>query len=244
MDLGDMGVTSTFGNKFLFVLTDLFTRFTVIRCIPDKHATTIARELLQVFSLFVWPKQLTSDRGAEFVIQVTEAMMDIGGINRRLALAYNPLGNSTAESYIKLTKATTIKLLNGKRDQWEHYIPWVNYCINVKEPTDSSEIADEKIINERYRFVQDVLIPAISKRIIDTQAADHAKFAKKHKIVESPYPIGSKVMIKNVNRQNKLDERRGGAKATGKRQLAPKTVNWRKAAARKEKSSKQQTKRS
>ncbi|CEP10138.1 hypothetical protein, partial, partial [Parasitella parasitica] len=178
----------------------------------------------------------------------------------------------------------------------------------------------------------------------------HAKFAKKHKVVESPYPIGSKVMIKNVNRQNKLDERyegpylihnvtdsgsytlmdktgallgrdipthqivyiaaanpkptsvdkfckehyeiqavldhkgspgnylnkvhgraliiqsnilgsllrtsilpsilnyigveEGGAKATGKRRSAPKTVNWRKAAARKEKRSKQQTKRS
>ncbi|CEP16798.1 hypothetical protein, partial, partial [Parasitella parasitica] len=38
--------------------------------------------------------------------------------------------------------------------------------------------------------------------------------------------------------------RRGGAKATGKRRSAPKTVNWRKAAARKEKRSKQQTKRS
>ncbi|CEP08773.1 hypothetical protein [Parasitella parasitica] len=97
-------------------------------------------------------------------------MMDIGGIDRRLALAYNPLGNSTAQSYIKLTKSATIKLLSGKRDQWEHYIPWVNYCsINVKyarlhksrpytlffnrqpndladyskeKPTDSSEIAD------------------------------------------------------------------------------------------------------
>ncbi|CEP13080.1 hypothetical protein [Parasitella parasitica] len=208
----------------------------------------------------------------------------------------------TAESYIKLTKATTIKLLNGKRDQWEHYIPWPNGLADYskEKPTDSSEIADEKIINERYRFVQDVLIPAISKHIIDTQAADHAKFAKKHKVVESPYPIGSKVMIKNVNRQNNLDERRdipthqivynaaanpkptsvdeflhwkgfddpiehtwepvenfdstnhielywvrkGGSKATGKCRLAPKTVNWRKTAARKEKRSKQQTKRS
>ncbi|CEP12038.1 hypothetical protein, partial, partial [Parasitella parasitica] len=85
VDLGDMGVKSTFGNKFSFVLTDLFTRFTVIRS-----------------------KQLTSDRGAEFVNQI----IDIGGIDRRLVLAYNPLGNSTAESYIKLTKATTIKWLN------------------------------------------------------------------------------------------------------------------------------------
>ncbi|CEP18547.1 hypothetical protein, partial, partial [Parasitella parasitica] len=127
------------------------------------------------------------------------------------------------------------------------------------EPTDSSEIADEKIINERYRFVQDVLIPAISKRIIDTQAADHAKFAKKHKVVESPYPIGMHWKgfddpiehtwepVENFDSTKHIElywGRRGGAKATGKRRLAPKTVNWRKAAARKEKRSKQQTKRS
>jgi transposase InsO family protein len=237
MDLGDMGVTSSFGSNFIFVLTDIFTRFTIIRCIPDKHATTIARELLQIFSLFGWPKILTSDRGSEWLNEVVEAMIEISGIDRRLSLSFNALGNSVAESWIKLSKTTTIKLLKGKRDQWEHYIPWVNYCINVKyarlhksrpytlmfnrqpngladyskvQPTRSSEMADQKVIDERYRFVQDVLIPAISKRVLETQKADHARFAKKHKIVENPYPIGSKVMIKNVNRQNKLDERYEG----------------------------------
>ncbi|CEP13968.1 hypothetical protein [Parasitella parasitica] len=93
MDLGDMGVTSSFGNNFLFVLTDYFTRFTVIRCIPDKHATTIAREMLQVFSLFGWPKQLASDRGAEWVDEIVNAMMEVSGIDKRLSLSYNPLGN-------------------------------------------------------------------------------------------------------------------------------------------------------
>jgi len=237
MDLGDMGVTSSFGSNFIFVLTDIFTRFTVIRCIPDKNATTIARELLHVFSLFGWPKILTSDRGSEWLNEVVEAMINISGIDRRLSLSFNALGNAIAESWIKHAKTTTIKLLRGKRDQWEHYIPWVNYCINVKyarlhksrpytlmfnrqpngladyskvEPTPSSELADQKVIDERYRFVQDVLIPAISKRVEETQKADHAKFAKKHKIIKNPYPIGSKVMIKNVHRQNKLDERYEG----------------------------------
>jgi len=237
MDLGDMGVTSSFGSNFLFVLTDYFTRFTVIRCIPDKKATTIAREMLQVFSIFGWPIKLTSDNGLEWINEVVRAMMDISGIDHRLSLFYNPLGNSVSEAFIKTCKITTIKLLKDKRDQWEHYIPWVNYCINVKyarlhksrpytllfnrQPnglTDYSKVeyskrlekADGRLIDKRYRFVQDVLIPAISKRIVDTQNADHANFAKKHKIIAEPYPIGSKVMIKNVNRQNKLDERYEG----------------------------------
>ncbi|KAG1115695.1 hypothetical protein G6F42_013878 [Rhizopus arrhizus] len=65
------------------------------------------------------------------------------------------------------------------------------------EPTPCSELADQKVIDERYRFVQDVLIPAISKHVLETQKADHAKFAKKHKIIENSNPIGSK-LIHNV----------------------------------------------
>ncbi|KAK4518183.1 uncharacterized protein ATC70_001534 [Mucor velutinosus] len=237
MDLGDMGVTSSFGSNFIFVMTDIYGRFTVIRCIPDKHATTIARELLQVFSLFGWPKILTSDRGKEFINEVVEAMVEISGIDRRLSLAWNPLGNSVAESWIKLAKSTTVKLLKGKRDQWEHYIPWVNYCLNVKyarlhksrpytilfnrqpngltdyskvDLTRSYDVVDQKKIDEKYSFVQNVLIPAISKRILETQKKDHANFAKKHKIIEKPYPVGSKVMVVNENKSNKLDVRYEG----------------------------------
>jgi hypothetical protein len=71
-------------------------------------------------------------------------------------------------------------------------------------------MADQNVIDERYRFVQDVLILATANHVLETQKADHAMFAKKHKVVENPYSIGSKVMIKNVNRQNKLDERYEG----------------------------------
>ncbi|CEP09383.1 hypothetical protein, partial, partial [Parasitella parasitica] len=78
------------------------------------------------------------------------------------------------------------------------------------EPTLSLEKADTKLINERYKFVHDVLIPALSKRILEQQSEDHKYFAKKHKVLDAPYPIGSKVMIKNVDRQNKLDERYEG----------------------------------
>ncbi|GAN11738.1 hypothetical protein MAM1_0876d11323 [Mucor ambiguus] len=71
-------------------------------------------------------------------------------------------------------------------------------------------MAEQNVIDERYRFVQNVLILATAKRVLETQKADHAMFAKKHKAVENPYAIGSKVMIKNVNRQNELDERYEG----------------------------------
>ncbi|CEP08776.1 hypothetical protein [Parasitella parasitica] len=174
LDLGDFGVTSSNGNK---------------------RASSLAKELLQVFSLFGWPKALTMDSGTEFLGEAVASMLEIGGNNRFLSLPYNSLGNSVAESWVKLVKGTTIKLLSGKRDQWESYISWVNFCVSVKyailhrsrpyaivfnrqpnmfedysklEPTLSLEKADEKLIDKYYRFVHDVVIPALSQRILET----------------------------------------------------------------------------
>ncbi|KAL9536758.1 hypothetical protein MBANPS3_012388 [Mucor bainieri] len=134
--------------------------------------------------------------------------MDISGIDHRLSLSYNPLGNSVSESFIKLFVARLHKsrpytlLFNRQPNGLADYSK-VQFSKRLEK-------ADDKIIDKRYRFVQDVLIPAISKRILETQKTDHATFAKKHKIITDPYPIGSKVMIKNVHRQNKLDERYEG----------------------------------
>lgn len=218
-------------------MVDYFSRFTIIRCLPDKRASSVAKELLQVFSIFGFPKALSMDNGTEFLGAAVTEMLAISGISRFLSLGYNPLENSVAEAFVKVVKGTTIKMLQGKRDQWENFIPWVNFCVNVKyarlhksrpyavifnrqpnmledyahlRPTMSLEKADSKLIDERYKFVHDVVIPALSKRILETQDGDYRYFAKKNKEIDAPYPIGSKVMIKNVNRQNKLDERYEG----------------------------------
>ncbi|CEP09022.1 hypothetical protein, partial, partial [Parasitella parasitica] len=48
LDLGDFGVTSSGGSKYILIMTDYFSRFTVIRCLPDKRASSVAKELLQL----------------------------------------------------------------------------------------------------------------------------------------------------------------------------------------------------
>jgi hypothetical protein len=77
-------------------------------------------------------------------------------------------------------------------------------------PTLSTENADTAKINERLAFAQDVVIPHISKLIKETQDKDHARFEKSHRIIRDMYPIGSKVMIINVHRNSKLQERYSG----------------------------------
>jgi transposase InsO family protein len=237
MDLGSFDVTSEYGNNFMLVLVDYYSRFTILRALPDKHSTTIAKELLSVFSLFGFPKVINSDNGTEFVNEIVSQLLQMSGIDRRLSLPYSPMGNSVNEAYVGLAKRTIVKMLRGKGEAWCSYLNYAQYCLNVRyarlhksrpyavlfnrqpnefqdytkvTPTLRMEKAENKIIDEKYKFVQEILIPALSERIKETQKRDHERFSKTHKIVEQQFPIGSKVMIKNVNRTKKIDERYEG----------------------------------
>lgn len=132
MDLGSFNVTSEYGNNFMLVLVDYYSRFTILRALPDKHSTTIAKELLNVFSLFGFPKVINSDNGTEFVNEIVSQLLQMSGIDRRLSLPYSPMGNSVNEAYVGLAKRTIVKMLRGKGESWCSYLNYAQYCFNVR----------------------------------------------------------------------------------------------------------------
>lgn len=234
MDLGTFNTTSASGNNYMLVMVDHFSRFTILRALPDKTSLTVAKELLNIFCLFSFPRILTHDNGNEFVNEVVSQLILISGIDRRLSLPYTAQGNSVCERFVGIAKASIVKLLNGKNDDWDLYLNPVQLAMNIKYsklhksrpysivfnrqpndlkdysndvPTLSLETADTKIIKDRLAFAQDVIIPQIAARIKETQMNDHERFEKTHKIIRDMYPIGSTVMIINVHRNSKLQER-------------------------------------
>ena len=222
----------------MLVVVDYFSRYTILRAIPDKSGETIAKCLLQIFCGFGFPRKLTSDRGKEFVNEIVTQFVKMSGIDRRLSLPYVPTGNSVVESYVGICKRSIIKSLAAdavEPDQWDLYLDAIQYAVNCQysrlhksrpftimfnrqpndfidysEQVDSSidiEKADNKLINQKLKFVKEVVIPSIAKRIKDTQSVDHENFKKSHKIIDKKYSLNSKVMIVNVHRSSKLHPR-------------------------------------
>lgn len=232
MDLGTFDVTSGSGNNYVLVLVDYFTRFTILRALPDKQSTTIAKELLSIFCLFGFPKIINSDNGTEFVNEIVSQMIIMSGIDRRLSAPYSPMGNSVNEAYVGITKRTIIKQLKGVKHDWDLYLNCTQYAINCKyarlhksrpyavlfnkQPNDfidytnvrstiNIEKADTKAIDEKLDYVNKVVIPALSLKIKETQERDHDYFMKKHRIIHSQFPINSEVYVKNIDKRSKTD---------------------------------------
>ena len=237
MDLGDFNTTSSSGNNFVLVVVDYFSRFTILRALPDKHSHTIAKELLSIFCLFGFPKIINSDNGSEFVNEIVTNLIEMSGIDRRLSLPYTPTSNPVAEKFVGTMKRTIIKTLtaNGAApSDWDLYLDPCQYAINAQyarlhksrpfsvmynrqpngfqdytnlRPSLSFERTDSRAIDDKLKFVKETVLPALAKRINETQSNDHNRFINSHKIVHEKYPINSKVMITNVNRTSKMTER-------------------------------------
>ncbi|KAG1224979.1 hypothetical protein G6F67_009403 [Rhizopus microsporus] len=81
-------------------MVDICTRYCVLRPIPDKQASTIARELINVFCEYGLPKILQSDNGGEFVNELMQIFAEEAGFEHRLISSYHPRANGVSEKWV------------------------------------------------------------------------------------------------------------------------------------------------
>ena len=234
LDTGDFNCTTPRGNNYVLVIVDIYSRYTLLRPIPDKTALTIAMTLIQVFADLGFPKIIQNDRGTEFVNEVVKHLLDNCGIDLRLLTPYNPKGNGVCETKVKAMKNIIIKRLHGKKDDWDLFLPAAQLSINNKiaklhnsrpfalffarQPNlwqdyrhlNATEANNTLHFNDkREENMSKIVIPAIRERMNAVQQAQQGKFSKKFRIIKE-FPIGSKVMIQNINRRSKTDVRYEG----------------------------------
>ncbi|KAK4513869.1 uncharacterized protein ATC70_005875 [Mucor velutinosus] len=228
-DVGTFDVTTPRGNNFILVAMDLFSRFIVLRAFPNKTATTVAKEIVSIFSLFGYPKILSHDKGKEFSSQLLESIAANAKIEQRLSLPWCLLGNSACEAAVKSSKTIVINMLDGCAKNWDLYLDGTDYSLNLHKsrlhgmkpfvvmfarlPNELKDYSDvemslpeqtlnAKALKDKIKRIDKILVPAIKEQIVESQKADNAYFMKRHKILKNPFPIGASVMIKNVESKN------------------------------------------
>ena len=87
---------------FMYVLgvQCFFTKWMEMVPIPNKKATTIAKQLYIIFTRYGCPDVIVSDRGTEFCNQLNEALFYYFGIEHRVTAPYHPEANGSSISHI------------------------------------------------------------------------------------------------------------------------------------------------
>jgi transposase InsO family protein len=119
-------------NKYLLVVVDVFTRFTLLRVLRNKTMHVVAKELFHVFTDFGFPKIMQSDNGTEFVNKLIKWICLMSCIDHRLISAYHPRGNGLAERNVQTASQAIYKQLFGKLDKWDFYVKATQLFMNER----------------------------------------------------------------------------------------------------------------
>jgi len=115
--------TSGKGNKFVLVITDAFSKYTVVVAIPNKEAETVSEAIFQHWIVrFSCPKMIVTDNGKEFANKIADKLYKRLGIEHRKTSVCHPQTNSAAESFNRTVIKYMKRILENDSLDWE---PWL-----------------------------------------------------------------------------------------------------------------------
>ena len=129
--MGPVRPTSRNGNKYVLVVTDLFTKFA--QFIPTKanDAATTAHHLVRdVIGRFGAPRRILTDRGTHFTAQVVRATAVLLGARQTFTTPYHPQGDGQTERLNQSLQDMVSKYIKDQHRDWDRFLPILALAYN------------------------------------------------------------------------------------------------------------------
>ena len=108
--LGPLPLTKS-GNRFILVITDMFTEWTEAIVIPNQDSQTVTKVFVEnVVCKFGTPLQLHSDQGRNFNTRIT---------------SFRPQSNGCVERFNRTLSAMLTMYCEKKQDTWDEFLQQV-----------------------------------------------------------------------------------------------------------------------
>ena len=117
-----------YGNAYVVVLIDCFSRFVELTPAKDATALEAARALLSVFGRYGIPKSVRSDNGPQFAASVVDNMLHLMGVGHDFSIPHRPESNGLVERANKEVNRHLRSLIMDQRngETWSLYLPSFN----------------------------------------------------------------------------------------------------------------------
>ena len=116
----------------ILCITDAFTKYAEVIAIPDKHAETVANELMiNWICRYGTPIQIHSDNGKEFVNKLSKELFQLLGIKHSTTTPAHPQCNAQVEVFNKTVAKYLASFVDNSTLDWEQYIPALMFSYNT-----------------------------------------------------------------------------------------------------------------
>ena len=110
------------GNRFILVVSDLFTKWVEVFSMKDQQATTIADCILEVIARFSVPKSLLTDKGTNFESALIKHICERLGIKKLRCTSQHPQTDGQTERYNRTLCDCLTQYVNANQSDWDKWL--------------------------------------------------------------------------------------------------------------------------
>ena len=207
MDLLDMSVTTAWGNRYVLVMVDCFSRWTEACPLPDKTAHSIADAFFnQVVCRFGMPIVIHSDQGREFENKIMQELCILCGSHKTRTTPCHPESDGMVERFNR-TLLMMLAMFAGKnREDWDDLLPAVMmaYRSSLHESTGFSPY--RLMFGEECTLPMDIGLPKEQSDMPDSITSPYAIWVRD--ALEEAFEQVRQYSGQAVQRQKRLYDRR------------------------------------
>ncbi|RWS22434.1 integrase core domain protein-like protein, partial [Leptotrombidium deliense] len=217
-------------NKYIFVATEYFTRYAIIRAFPDSTSIMAATFIVEnIICQFGTPKEILSDRGVQFRSQMMNEVYYLLHIRHITTTSFHAQCNGLTERFNHTLAMMISMYLSTSQNDWDRCLHFLAFAYNSavqsstgfspfyltfgREPVTPIEVLFDKPSDGLQDEHASLLAEHISKirliakqNLINSQEKSKVHYDKKRRHVE--YDTGEKVLvyfpIRKVGKSEKL----------------------------------------
>ena len=110
------------GNQWILVLPDYFMRWPVAYALPSSKADLVAQKLVEYVSIYGFPKELLTDRGANFRSSLVKRLCKLLDVKKTFTCSYRPQTNGMCENLNKSLMDILVLYSGSKQDNWDEHL--------------------------------------------------------------------------------------------------------------------------